>query len=81
MEHPEYGLCIVYVTNMNQKWFTRMDELAKFSIGTLKWVLENVKILLSQNFYRHKRLSDDDGLDCLCNTLKRGWNFKSLGST
>jgi hypothetical protein len=44
---------------MKQKRFMRMNELGKFSIGTLKWDMEKVNTILSKDFHRGKRLDDD----------------------
>lgn len=50
---------ILYVTDMKQKRFMRMNELGKFSTGTLKWDMEKVNTILSKDFHREKRLDDD----------------------
>lgn len=37
-----WTLGIVYVNDILEKRFMRMDELAKFSTGTVRWVLDEV---------------------------------------
>jgi hypothetical protein len=40
---PGLGLCLVYVTDKKQKRLFRVVEVAKFSSGTLKWILKKLE--------------------------------------
>lgn len=48
------------MTDSGEKRLMRMDDIRKFSMGTLKWVQENVRQILDQDLRKLTIIEDDD---------------------
>ena len=55
-EKPHIGLDVVYVTKKNEKWQFRVDEVTKFSNGTLELIKDHLVDLLEQVYFKQQEI-------------------------